>query len=71
MSSLYSFHRLNRLPECCQRVGRLWDNNEGKGRAIMTCGGIREVDLDICESCGGFTSAMISKFVEPKRKDDS
>lgn len=63
--------KISHLPLCNQRVGRVWDNEKGKGRAIITCCGMHEVDLTICQLCGGNQLPLSKTYIEPKLIDYS
>ena len=53
--------KISQLPDCIQRLGRVWDDENGKYRAVITCGGKIEVDLNTCQSCGGITTPLLIK----------
>lgn len=68
---LESKQRLSLFPPCNFRLGRIWDDDQGKYKAVMTCGGRREIDLNTCQICGGHTEPMLKTFTEPSKTDNS
>jgi len=45
--------KISELPICVQRSGRMY------GRIMVMSCGYREVTIDHCMGCGGFTGAML------------
>lgn len=50
---------LSDLPACVMRVGRIWDNVDGIRKAVMACGGMREISIPECIRCHGFSKPML------------
>ena len=57
------------LPYCPVRVGRIWDTEENKYKAVATCGGKHEISVGCCIKCGGFTKPMLKNKIKDFSRD--